>query len=178
MIVGLEDLSYNKIIVDAEKVGGKKVFKAKVYSSIVGYRAKLELVLKEDGLIVARIPGSPVDIPIITLMRALGLESDKEIASVISLNDNIQNELESSFEKTDITTSKDAIVYISKRIAPGMLEEFQIKRAETLLDWGLLPHLGKQPENRKEKVQFLGEAASKLIAVSYTHLTLQTTPYV
>ena len=29
VIVGLEDLSYNKIIVDAEKVGGKKVFKAK-----------------------------------------------------------------------------------------------------------------------------------------------------
>jgi len=163
VIVGLEDLSYNKIIVDAEKVGGKKVFKAKVYSSIVGYRAKLELVLKEDGLIVARIPGSPVDIPIITLMRALGLESDKEIASVISLNDNVQNELESSFEKTDITTSKDAIVYISKRIAPGMLEEFQIKRAETLLDWGLLPHLGKQPDNRKEKTQFLGEAVCKLL---------------
>jgi len=163
VIVGLEDLSYNKIIVDAEKVGGKKVFKAKVYSSIVGYRAKLELVLKEDGLIVARIPGSPVDIPIITLMRALGLESDKEIASAISLNENIQNELESSFEKTDITTSKDAIVYMSKRIAPGMLEEFQIKRAETLLDWGLLPHLGKQPDNRKEKTQFLGEAACKLL---------------
>ena len=163
VIVGLEDLSYNKIIVDAEKVGGKKVFKAKVYSSIIGYRAKLELVLKEDGLIVARIPGSPVDIPIITLMRALGLESDKEIASAISLNDDIQNELEGSFEKTEIATSKDAIVYISKRIAPGMLEEFQIKRAETLLDWGLLPHLGKQPENRKEKTQFLGEAACKLL---------------
>ena len=163
VIVGLEDLSYNKIIVDAEKVGGKKVFKAKVYSSIVGYRAKLELVLKEDGLVVARIPGSPVDIPVVTLMRALGLESDKEIASAVSMVDDIQNELESSFEKTDVATSKDAIVYISKRIAPGMLEEFQIKRAETLLDWGLLPHLGKQPDNRKEKTQFLGEAVCKLL---------------
>jgi len=163
VIVGLEDLSYNKIIVDAEKVGGKKVFKAKVYSSIVGYRAKLELVLKEDGLVVARIPGSPVDIPVVTLMRALGLESDKEIASAVSMVDDIQNELEGSFEKTEVTTSKDAIVYISKRIAPGMLEEFQIKRAETLLDWGLLPHLGKQPENRKEKTQFLGEAVCKLL---------------
>ena len=163
VIVGLEDLSYNKIIVDAEKVGGKKVFKAKVYSSIVGYRAKLELVLKEDGLVVARIPGSPVDIPVVTLMRALGLETDKEIASAVSMIDEIQNELESSFEKTDVATSKDSIVYISKRIAPGMLEEFQIKRAETLLDWGLLPHLGKQPENRKEKTQFLGEAVCKLL---------------
>jgi len=164
VIVGLEDLSYNKIIVDRETVGGNTVFKAKVYSSIVGYRAKLELVMKSDGLIVARIPGSPVDIPVVILMRALGLESDREIAGVVSLVDDLQDELEGSFEKAaDVSTSKDAIVYISKRIAPGMLEEFQIKRAETLLDWGLLPHLGKHPENRKEKAQFLGEAACKLL---------------
>ena len=163
VIVGLEDLSYNKIIVDTDKVGGKKIHKAKVYSSIVGYRAKLELILKDDGLIVAKIPGSPVDIPVITLIRALGLETNDEIINAVSLVDQIQAELESSFEKTEVNTSKDAIVYISKRIAPGMLEEFQIKRAETLLDWGLLPHLGKHPENRREKAQFLGEAACKLL---------------
>ncbi|MCY4492047.1 MAG: DNA-directed RNA polymerase subunit B [Thaumarchaeota archaeon] len=172
VVVGLEDLSYNKIIVDRETVGGNLVFKAKVYSSIVGYRAKLELVMKNDGLIVARIPGSPVDIPVVTLVRALGLESDKEIASVVSLVDVIQNELEGSFEKAgDIQTLKDAIVYISKRIAPGMLEEFQIKRAETLLDWGLLPHLGKHPENRKEKAQFLGEATCKLLELKLGWIT-------
>ncbi|ABK78187.1 DNA-directed RNA polymerase, beta subunit/140 kD subunit [Cenarchaeum symbiosum A] len=164
VVVGLEDLSYNKIIVDKETVGGNPVYKAKVYSSIVGYRAKLELIMKNDGLIVVRIPGSPVDIPVVTLMKALGLESDREIASSASLNDDIQNELEGSFEKAgEVKTSKDAIVYISKRIAPGMLEEFQIKRAETLLDWSLLPHLGKHPENRKEKAQFLGEATCKLL---------------
>ena len=172
VVVGLEDLSYNKIIVDRETVGGNIVFKAKVYSSIVGYRAKLELVMKNDGLIVARIPGSPVDIPVVTLMRALGLESDREIASVVSLVPRIQDELEGSFEKAgDIPTLKDAIVYISKRIAPGMLEEFQIKRAETLLDWSLLPHLGKHPENRKEKAQFLGEAACKLLELKLGWIT-------
>jgi len=164
VIVGLEDLSYNKIIVDREKVGGKKVYKAKVYSSIVGYRAKLELIMKDDGMIVAKIPGSPVDIPVVVLMRALGLETNKEISSHVSSVDEISKLLEGSFEKAgDVITPKDAISYISKRIAPGMLEEFQIKRAETLLDWGLLPHLGKHPENRKEKSQFLGEAACKLL---------------
>jgi len=59
VIVGLEDLSYNKIIVDNEKLAGKNVYKAKVYSSIVGYRANLELVLKEDGLIVGTLIGEP-----------------------------------------------------------------------------------------------------------------------
>ena len=164
VIVGLEDLSYNKIIVDTEETSGNTLFKAKVYSSIVGYRAKLELIMRPDGSVVAKIPGSPVDIPLITLVRALGLESDKDIANAVSLLEVIQDELEPSFEKAgEIVTSRDAIVYISKRIAPGMLEEFQIKRAETLLDWGLLPHLGKNPENRHEKALFLGEASSKLI---------------
>ncbi len=164
VIVGLEDLSYNKIIVDAEETSGALVYKAKVYSSIVGYRAKLELIMRQEGSIAAKIPGSPVDIPLITLMRALGLESDKEIADAVSLKPTIQDELEPSFEKAgEVTSSKEAIVYISKRIAPGMLEEFQIKRAETLLDWGLLPHLGKSQENRQEKALFLGEAACKLI---------------
>ena len=164
VIVGLEDLSYNKIIVDVEETTGALLYKAKVYSSIVGYRAKLELIMRPDGSIVAKIPGSPVDIPLVTLVRALGLESDKDIANAVSLNEAIQDELEPSFEKIgEIVTSRDSIVYISKRIAPGMLEEFQIKRAETLLDWGLLPHLGKNPDNRHEKALFLGEAASKLI---------------
>jgi len=164
VIVGLEDLSYNKIIVDSEETAGILNYKAKVYSSIVGYRAKLELIMKPDGSIVAKIPGSPVDIPLVTLIRALGLESDRDIANAISFKEKIQDELEPSFEKVgEIISSRDAIVYVSKRIAPGMLEEFQIKRAETLLDWGLLPHLGKNPENRGEKALFLGEAASKLV---------------
>ena len=51
-----------------------------------------------------------------------------------------------------------------------MLEEFQIKRTETLLDWGLLPHLGKHPENRKEKAHFLGEAVCKLIELKLVGL--------
>src|SRR3546814_9456708 len=67
--------------------------------------------------------------PYTTLFRSL--ESDREIAAAVSLVDEIQNELEGSFEKAgDVPTAKDAIVYISKRIAPGMLEEFQIKSAE------------------------------------------------
>ena len=164
VIVGLEDLSYNKIMVDQDTVSGSPVYKARVYSSVTGFRAKLEIIMKNDGIILTKMPSTPVDIPMVILMRALGIESDKDIASTISLVDEVQDQMETSFEKaTDIQTSKDAIVYISKRIAPGMLEEFQIKRAETLLDWNLLPHLGKSPENRKAKAQFLGEATSKLL---------------
>ncbi len=164
VIVGLEDLSPNKILVDYEKSGGSILYKAKVYSSIVGYRAKLELTLKHDGALYVKVPTSPVDLPFIIIMRALGIQSDKQIADSVSLKKEVQDLLEVSFDKaSDVMTPEKALTYIGNRIAPGMLEEFRIKRAEALLDWGLLPHLGRTPEDRANKAAFLGEAACKLL---------------
>src|SRR3546814_21144411 len=75
--------------------------------------------MKPDGSIVAKIPGSPVDIPLITLIRALGLESDRDIANSVSFNERVQDELEPSFEKVgEIPSSRESIIYVSKRIAP------------------------------------------------------------
>ncbi len=163
VIVGLEDLSPNKILVDVDKVGGVTNYKAKVYSSIVGYRAKLELTLKQDESISVKLPSSPVDLPLIIVMRALGLDTDKEIADAISLKPEIQDRLEVSFEKaSEAKTPKDALMYIGNRVAHGMLDEFRLRRAESVLDWGLLPHLGKTKDDRYDKAIFLGEAVCKL----------------
>ena len=69
--------------------------------------------------------------------------------------DEIQDELEGSFEKAgDVPTSKDAIVYISKRIAPGMLEEIPDKNVPRLyligdcyLTWANILKIGKKKLN-------------------------------
>ena len=54
-------------------------------------------------------------------------------------------------------------MYIGNRVAHGMLDEFRLRRAESVLDWGLLPHLGKTKDDRYDKAIFLGEAVCKLI---------------
>ena len=129
----------------------------------MGYRAKLELTLKQDESISVKLPSSPVDLPLIIVMRALGLETDKEIADAISLRPEIQDRLDVSFEKAvEAKTTKDALMYIGNRVAHGMLDEFRLRRAESVLDWGLLPHLGKTKDDRYDKAIFLGEAVCKL----------------
>ncbi|MCP8312290.1 MAG: DNA-directed RNA polymerase subunit B [Candidatus Methylarchaceae archaeon HK02M1] len=163
VIVGLEDLIPNKILVDYETSGSASLYKAKVYSSIVGYRAKLEITLKRDGALYIKVPTSPVELPFIIIMRALGLQSDKEIAEIVSLKPEVQNFLDVSFDKaSNIMTPELALTYIGNRIAYGMLDEFRIRRAQSLLDWSLLPHLGRSSEDRISKAIFLGEAVSKL----------------
>jgi DNA-directed RNA polymerase subunit B len=164
VIVGLEDLSPNKILVDSERVTGVATYKARIYSSVVGYRSKLEATLKQDGAINVKVPSCPVDLPFVIVMRALGIKSDKDIANTVSPKQEIQDLLEVSYEKaSEAPTDKDALVYIGNRVAHGMLEEFRIKRAQSMLDWGLLPHLGKTEDRRFDKAMFLGEAVSKLL---------------
>ncbi len=164
VIVGLEDLSPNKILVDAEKVSGATTYKSRVYSSVVGYRSKLELTLKQDGAINVKVPSCPVDLPFVIVMRALGMKSDKDIADAVSPKSEIQDLLEVSFDKaSEAPTDKDSLVYIGNRVAHGMLEEFRVKRAQSMLDWGLLPHLGKTDDKRYDKSMFMGEAVCKLL---------------
>lgn len=164
VIVALEDLSPNRVLVDIDTRGASPVYQAKIFSTTVGFRARIELRMKSDGTINVSIPGVATEIPLIILMRALGLESDKEIAEAVSPDKTIQNELEPSFEKVMGTdTIREAIIYIGNRVAHGQVEEYRIQKAESILDRNFLPHIGRTKDKRKDKARFLGEMACRII---------------
>jgi len=164
VIVALEDLAPNRVLVDIDERGANPVYQAKIFSTTVGFRARIELRMKSDGALYVSMPGVPTEIPFVVMMRALGLESDKEIAEAVSLDLKIQSELESSFEKTvGVETVKDAILYIGNRVAHGQVEEYRIQKAENVIDRNFLPHLGRTFERRRDKALFLGEMACRVI---------------
>ena len=167
VIVAMEDLAPNRIIVDVDEKGATPIYQAKMFSTTVGFRARIELKMKSDGAIYASMPGVPTEIPFVIIMRALGLESDKEIAEAVSLEEAIQTELEPSYEKAiGVDTNKDAILFIGNRVAHGQVEEYRVQKAETALDKNFLPHLGRTNQNRKDKALFLGEMAARVIELS------------
>ncbi|RJS80160.1 DNA-directed RNA polymerase subunit B [Candidatus Bathyarchaeota archaeon] len=164
VMVALEDLAPNRIIVDVDSKGASPVYQAKVFSTTVGFRARIELKIKSDGAIYVSVPGVPAEVPFVIIMRALGIESDKEIAETVSLEKEIQSELESSFEKAlGVDTVKDAILYIGNRVAHGQIEEYRIQKAENVIDKNFLPHIGRTKESRRDKALFLGEMACRAI---------------
>ncbi len=164
VIVALEDLAPNRIIVDIDTRGVNPVYQAKVFSTTVGFRARIELRMKANGTLYISVPGVPSEIPFIALMRALGLESDREIAEAVSLDKSMQSELEDSFESTvEVDTIEDALLLIGNRIAHGQVKSYRLSKAETVLDRNFLPHIGRTSDKRKEKAYFLGEMASRVI---------------
>jgi len=171
--VALEDLAPNRILVDIDTRGAHPVYQAKIFSTTVGFRARIELRLKSDGAIYVTIPGVPSEIPFIVLMRALGLESDKEIAEAVSPDPEMQNLLEFSFEKAvGIETVKEALEYIGNRVAHGQVLEYRLQRAQNILDRNFLPHLDRTPETRRDKAFFLGEMASRATALKLRKRTV------
>lgn len=163
VVVAMEDLAPNKIMVDVEGTEINTTYKAKVFSTTVGFRARIEVKMRADGSLHVSIPGVIVDIPFIILMKALGIEADRDIAEIVSVRKELQDLLDPSFEKSEgIIKSKDAILYIGNRIAYGQIEEYRIKRAETIIDRNFLPHIGRTPGSRKEKAFYLGEIVNRI----------------
>ena len=164
VIVALEDLAPNRILVDIDTRGAHPVYQAKIFSTTVGFRARIELRLKSDGAIYVTIPGVPSEVPFIIVMRGLGLESDKEIAEIVSPEQSIQNMLEPSFEKSaGAETLREALEYIGNRVAHGQVLEYRLQRAQSILDRNFLPHLDRTPEKRLDKAIFLGEMTCRVI---------------
>ena len=164
VIVALEDLAPNRILVDIDTRGVNPVHTAKVFSTTVGFRARIELRLKPNGAIYVSMPGVPTEIPFIILMRALGLESDREIAEAVSPDRGIQAELEPSFELAEgVDLAEEAVLYIGNRIAHGQLKKYRYDKAVNLIDRNFLPHIGRDEKQRLEKAYFLGEMATRVI---------------
>jgi DNA-directed RNA polymerase subunit B len=164
VIVAMEDLAPNRVIIDLDEKGTSPIYQAKIFSTTVGFRARIELKLKADDAIYVSMPGVPTEIPFVVIMRALSLEKDKDIAEAVSLDKEIQRELAASFEKAvGVDTPSDAILFIGNRVAHGQVEEYRLQKAETALDKNFLPHLGRTDKQRKDKAIFLGEMASRVI---------------
>ncbi len=164
VIIAMEDLAPNRVIVDIDDKGTTPIYQSKIFSTTVGFRARIELKLKSDGAIYVSIPGVPTEIPFVVLMRALGLESDRDIAEAVSLEKELQVELDSSFEKAlGVDNPKDAVLFIGNRVAHGQIEEYRVQKAETAIDKNFLPHIGRTSQNRGDKAIFLGEMACKAV---------------
>ena len=189
VIVAQEDLASNTVLVELDERVGTEV--AKVFSSHRGFRAFVVVERKKEGLLRISFPAIPGQVPFVIIMRALGLESDKEIVEAVSEREEIFKELmENLQEAAEIKTREDALDFIGKRVAIGQPKDYRLQRAQEVLDKYLLPHIGTTPDARLNKAYYLGRMAEQVIelargerapddkdhyAVSYTHLTLPTT---
>ena len=167
VIVAIEDLAPNKILVTQKDVGGKLQYSAVVLSSAFGRQAKVEVTYREGGPIRVFFSRIYKGIPIIILLRALGMTNDREIVNFVSPVKEVQELLELPFKEAEgIETVEDALKYIGNKIAFGYAEEYRVQRAEQLIDNVLLPHIGTDKASRYLKAIFLCDMMGRVLETS------------
>lgn len=180
VIVSLEDLAPNKILVEKEEKYETFIEIAKVFSQSNGYRAMTSVEKGRDGLLTVSIPTVPGNIPLVIIMKALGMEKDNDIFNAIYSSDGmipiiyynlenareIQEQHSSSASKAGIINTEDAINYLERRFASGQAKEFREKKISQIIDKSLLPHLGDTVDDRYKKALYLGRMARAVLELN------------
>ncbi|MDD1767230.1 MAG: DNA-directed RNA polymerase subunit B [Methanomassiliicoccales archaeon] len=175
VLISLEDLAPNRVMVEFNERYGTKIEVAKVFSQREGYRALTLVEKKKDGMLMVTVPAASGQIPLIALMKALGMESDEEIYDAIVSVPEMANIVYANIEECQdkkifppngIFTTEDAILYLERKFATGQAKEYRVKKVESIIDRSLLPHLGDTPEDRLKKAIFLGRIARSVLELS------------
>jgi len=165
VIVTQEDLASNSILVERDERAATEV--AKVFSTHRGFRALVIVERKKDGLLRVSFPAVPGHVQFVVLMRALGLEKDREIVDAVSDDPEIVKELfENLQEAVEVKTKEGALDLIGRRVAIGQTKEYRLQRAQEVLDRYLLPHIGSRPADRIQKAYYLGRMAERTIELA------------
>jgi DNA-directed RNA polymerase subunit B len=160
ILVLVEEIAPNRIIVSKVDTGNISEI-ARIHSEKDGYIQRHLLERKNDGIILVSF-ANITRLPIVILLKALGLESDKDIITALSPDPEVQEEFYVNLYESGVSTKNEALDEIGKHLKIPQ-KEYRIDRATKLIDRYLLPHLGQNPENRMEKAIFLAKAAAKLI---------------
>jgi DNA-directed RNA polymerase subunit B len=160
VLVLIEEIAPNRIIVEKSSISNISGT-ARIHSEKDGYIQRHVIERKTDGVI--RINFANINnLPIVILLKALGLESDKDIITAISLDPEIQEEFYPNLFESESATAKEAIDEIGKRIRIPQ-KEYRRERVARLIDRYLLPHLGQEKNERLDKAIFLAKAVNKLL---------------
>jgi len=71
--------------VERDEQYGSVIEVAKVFSQKEGYRALTVVEKKKDGMLMVSLPTTYGQIPLIILLKALGMEKDEEIVNIMAI---------------------------------------------------------------------------------------------
>jgi DNA-directed RNA polymerase subunit B len=173
VLISMEDLAPNRVTVERNKKYAHDTEVAKIFSQKDGVRKPLNVEKRRDGMLMVKIPSAGTTaIPVVLLMRALGMSNDREIFSsiagpveamkytVANLNDVKDN------EEYGVENEEEALAWLEKKFAAGQQKEYRESRIQNLLDKELLPHLGAGYEHRQKKAIFLGRIVRQVLEMA------------
>ena len=166
VIVMLEEVLSNRPVL--EKKGENET--ARINSEASGF-VQRHLIERKAGIITVSFANLK-KLPVVVLLRALGLSTDKEIIESISTRKKEMEEIYFNLYEFDVKTVEEAKEFIGNRLKIPQ-KEYRDKRVNDILDKYLLPHLGQSSKNRQEKAVYLATVVKNLIRLGLEEINEQ-----
>ncbi len=159
VLVLIEEITSNKPIFEKTPDEGVMV---RINSEKSGFKQRHLIEMKPDGEITISFANIK-KLPIVVLLKALGLENDKEMCSLISKDDRILNEFYTNLYETDVITTEEAKAFIGRKLKVS--KDYVDERVNQILDRYLFPHLGQDLADRALKDKYIARIIRKCISV-------------
>lgn len=170
VLVHIEDLSPNRVLIEKASTGPSK-FIGKLFSERGSFKIPHTLEKLNDGIFYLTFTRVK-RIPIIVIIKALGLLKDEEIMKHINADKPYDEVLVNLYEFVGIKNEEEAIDQIARKIGITQTKEIRVERTKEILDKYLLPHLGIEPKDRMAKALNLCKFIKKYIMVSAGELPI------
>jgi DNA-directed RNA polymerase beta subunit len=170
VLISVEDLAANKMLIEKVSIGVSE-YVGKMFSEGESFKIPHTFEKLKDGvfyLTFTRVRR----IPLIVVIKALGITKDEEIMNLISRERQFDSVLVNLFEFADIKTEDDAIDYIAKKSGITQPKEIRVERMQEILDKYLLPHVGTKPSDRVHKAYNLCKLLKRFMLVSNGELSV------
>ncbi len=161
LLLLIEEIVQNKMILEKKD----DTFWIRVNSEKNGFNQKHLIEMDKYGFITITF-NNIKKLPIIILFKALGIDKDKDIISLISDGSVpvVLEKLYSNFYNVDIKNQEEAIEYIGGSLR--LQKEYRKNRVTDILNRYLFPHIGQTSDDSEEKIKYIGKTVLKLIKFS------------
>jgi DNA-directed RNA polymerase beta subunit len=144
VIVNIEDLISNKLMMEKSSVASGAKIIAKMFSESGSFKIPHIIEKLNDGIFYISFTRVK-RVPVVVVLKALGLLKDQDIATFISSDRQFEEIFMNLYEFAEIKTQEDAIDYIAKKVGITQSKEVRIERMKEILHKYFLPHLGLEP---------------------------------
>lgn len=164
VLITVEDLASNRLFIE-KNVTGPSRYTGKIFSEKGPYRIPHLIEQMKDGIIYLSFTRFK-RVPVIVVIKALGLTKDQEIANFISRGEQDEDVFFNLFEYTNVKTKDDALEFLAKKAGITQSKEQKIERVSLDLDRYLLPHIGINPDDKLYKAYNLCKIIKKFLKVA------------
>jgi len=164
VLITIEDLASNKFLIEEQKSGTSK-FVGKLFSEHGSFKIPHTMEKLKDGIFYLTFTRVK-RIPLVVIIKALGLLKDEELTKFISEEKQYDEVMINLYEFTSIKNEEEALDYIAKKVGVTQSKEVRIERMREILDKYLMPHIGIKKEDRIFKAYNLCKMIKKFLRVS------------